>query len=80
MGKVETGLVELLPQHPSLHRQDTSYSKKKNGAPGAIRTPGPQIRSLMLYPAELRVHWSAAIRVGGTVVQGLILRRKLLAG
>ena len=26
------------------------------GEPGAIRTPGPQIRSLMLYPAELRVH------------------------
>ena len=25
-----------------------------NGAPGAIRTPGPQIRSLMLYPAELQ--------------------------
>src|SRR5258706_9984646 len=25
------------------------------GAPGAIRTPDPQIRSLMLYPAELRV-------------------------
>lgn len=27
----------------------------KNGAPGAIRTRGPQIRNLMLYPAELRV-------------------------
>ncbi len=26
-----------------------------NGGPGAIRTPDPQIRSLMLYPAELRV-------------------------
>ncbi len=26
----------------------------RNGAPGAIRTPDPQIRSLMLYPAELR--------------------------
>jgi hypothetical protein len=26
----------------------------------------------MLYPAELRVHWSAAIRDGGKVVQGLI--------
>jgi hypothetical protein len=26
------------------------------GAPGAIRTPDPQIRSLMLYPAELRAH------------------------
>src|SRR5436309_9804070 len=24
------------------------------GAPGEIRTPDPQIRSLMLYPAELR--------------------------
>src|SRR5690606_23748501 len=25
-----------------------------NGAPGEIRTPDPQVRSLMLYPAELR--------------------------
>ncbi len=24
------------------------------GGPGATRTPDPQIRSLMLYPAELR--------------------------
>jgi hypothetical protein len=30
--------------------------KWENGAPGAIRTPDLQIRSLMLYPAELRVH------------------------
>ena len=28
---------------------------KGNGTPGAIRTPDPQIRSLVLYPAELRV-------------------------
>ena len=27
---------------------------RKTGALGEIRTPGPQIRSLMLYPAELR--------------------------
>ena len=26
----------------------------KNGAPEEIRTPDPQIRSLVLYPAELR--------------------------
>ena len=26
----------------------------KSGAPGTIRTSDPQIRSLMLYPAELR--------------------------
>ena len=24
-----------------------------NGTPGGIRTPDPQVRSLMLYPAEL---------------------------
>ena len=27
---------------------------RKNGAPEEIRTPDPQIRSLVLYPAELR--------------------------
>ena len=31
-----------------------------DGAPRAIRTPDPQIRSLMLYPAELWVHWRGA--------------------
>ena len=29
---------------------------KITGDPGEIRTPDPQIRSLMLYPAELRGH------------------------
>src|SRR6478672_9423890 len=29
-------------------------TKVGNGAPGRIRTSGPQIRSLVLYPAELR--------------------------
>ncbi len=37
------------------------YAPKGNeilydGAPEEIRTPDPQIRSLVLYPAELRVH------------------------
>jgi hypothetical protein len=31
----------------------------RSGAPGEIRTPDPQIRSLVLYPAELPVHASA---------------------
>jgi hypothetical protein len=41
-------------------------TKIENGAPGEIRTPDPQIRSLMLYPAELRARrhhhsgWCAA--------------------
>ena len=29
---------------------------KNNGAPGEIRTHDPQIRNLVLYPAELRAH------------------------
>ena len=28
--------------------------EQENGAPGTIRTSDPQIRSLVLYPAELR--------------------------
>ncbi|CCD96760.1 hypothetical protein BRAO375_740043 [Bradyrhizobium sp. ORS 375] len=32
--------------------------KKITGAPGTIRTSDPQIRSLMLYPAELRARFS----------------------
>ena len=30
------------------------FGRKRNGAPERIRTSDPQIRSLMLYPAELR--------------------------
>lgn len=29
------------------------------GAPDTIRTCDPLIRSQVLYPAELRVHWTA---------------------
>ena len=32
-----------------------------NGAPEEIRTPDPQIRSLVLYPAELRARFSLGI-------------------
>jgi hypothetical protein len=50
----------------------------ENGAPGAIRTPGPQIRSLVLYPAELRVHTASAIRRGLDMVQGVFIQLLLL--
>ena len=33
----------------------------RNGAPGGIRTPDPQIRSLMLYPAELQARRPSVI-------------------
>jgi hypothetical protein len=32
-----------------------------DGAPEEIRTPDPQIRSLVLYPAELRARFSLSI-------------------
>jgi hypothetical protein len=34
------------------------WANKLGGAPGTIRTSDPQIRSLMLYPAELRARVS----------------------
>ena len=34
----------------------TSECLEKSGDPDAIRTRDPQIRNLMLYPAELRGH------------------------
>jgi hypothetical protein len=44
------------------------------GAPGTIRTSDPQIRSLMLYPAELRV------RVGARHIRGSIVLGKACLG
>ena len=38
------------------------------GAPGTIRTSDPQIRSLVLYPAELRAHLAKASRAAGPAV------------
>ena len=42
--------VAIEPKHPYGYM----ILLEKNGAPEEIRTPDPQIRSLVLYPAELR--------------------------
>ena len=39
---------------PHKAKPEISVYIEKNGAPERIRTSDPQIRSLMLYPAELR--------------------------
>ena len=39
---------------PMMTRQCQRKKKGSNGAPERIRTSDPQIRSLVLYPAELR--------------------------
>jgi hypothetical protein len=36
-----------------------------NGAPEEIRTPDPQIRSLVLYPAELRARCRSGVNPAG---------------
>ena len=41
--------------------------QKRNGAPEEIRTPDPQIRSLVLYPAELRVR-AVPVVSGGVAI------------
>src|SRR5260221_6962320 len=37
-----------------LLRKSSRHHVATFGAPGGVRTPNPQIRSLMLYPVELR--------------------------
>src|SRR5436853_6969111 len=45
-------------QDKNGYPQDTVACSGVGGAPGTIRTSDPQIRSLMLYPAELRARVS----------------------
>ncbi len=60
----------FLYQLPAATGGRTASSKRlsvfrdigRDGAPEEIRTPDPQIRSLVLYPAELRVR--TALRAG----------------
>jgi hypothetical protein len=40
----------------SLRNVLKSENRKENGVPGRIRTCDPQLRRLLLYPAELRAH------------------------
>src|SRR5271157_4221449 len=46
----------------------TWFSSESNGDPGGSRTPNPQIRSLMLYPVELRGRLERTV-AGGIVPQ-----------
>jgi hypothetical protein len=57
----------LLPQTrrveaPPREAKKNAIIPNRCGAPEEIRTPDPQIRSLVLYPAELRARFSPAFR------------------
>jgi hypothetical protein len=47
----------------------TGEMLEENGAPGTIRTSDPQIRSLMLYPAELRARLALQARARNLVAR-----------
>ena len=49
------------PHYQHRYRCVTATALLKNGAPGEIRTPDHQVRSLVLYPAELRARRSGII-------------------
>jgi hypothetical protein len=53
MGELR-GMRNRLAPEPTVQGLKPLGYQGKNGAPEEIRTPDPQIRSLVLYPAELR--------------------------
>ncbi|SFH63188.1 Phage integrase family protein [Paracoccus aminovorans] len=53
--------LQTRPQPRNDAQEKPKENMMLNGGPGAIRTPDPQIRSLVLYPAELRVRCEAVI-------------------
>ena len=71
MGKEGRRSVQILPGR-LLRRKWRAVVDEDAGAPEEIRTPDPQIRSLVLYPAELRARVAAAGREAeraGTAVE-----------
>ena len=55
-GRVAASSAGLLCMTLVSPRSPASRRSVKNGAPERSRTPNPQIRSLVLYPVELRAH------------------------
>src|SRR4051794_35764346 len=63
-----TGCLRVARQQPFAAFGATAkrlWLLTENGAPGRIRTSGPQIRSLVLYPAELRARMRGAAQGRG---------------
>ena len=53
-------------------RKGCRSTLRKSGAPGEIRTPDHQVRSLVLYPAELRARRSGIIKGRGYFVNPIL--------
>ena len=55
---VKSSYAALAEPMEQMKRAYISVDPFFTGAPGAIRTPDPLVRSQVLYPAELRAHMS----------------------
>ena len=53
-------LFDLIPRKKQKGQSEIGLNACLAGAPGAIRTPDPLVRSQVLYPAELRAHTRGA--------------------
>jgi hypothetical protein len=58
--------------HADPKRKGCRSTLRKSGAPGEIRTPDHQVRSLVLYPAELRARRSGIIKGRGYFVNPIL--------
>jgi hypothetical protein len=83
--KATTGALCASAHYRNAYRNDSvtrpKYSAKSliNGAPEEIRTPDPQIRSLVLYPAELRARFSLTFQ-GLRPADAACIRNRFSAG
>lgn len=53
---------DALPRLPPSNKKGAEAPCLSDGAPGRIRTSDPQVRSLVLYPTELRARRSESMR------------------
>ena len=60
--RAKRGLPLPCTPHAPRLKSDAFESELSAGAPEEIRTPDPQIRSLVLYPAELRARFAGPVK------------------
>ena len=61
---------------PNLIEVKSAQVIELASAPGEIRTPDPQVRSLMLYPTELRARGADSTMAGRALGHGFIQRQQ----
>ena len=81
-GLPTASIALVLRERISSHHAGATYKKRPrqsglllNGDPGRIRTCGPQLRRLLLYPTELRGHRLDIIRISFEMSSSFLVNR-----